>query len=64
MKLSVKGRYVHCADCGSRGKKNGVCKICGCTDKPSTKKEKTTKTEAPSKAAKKLKDDVVKPIRS
>lgn len=34
MGLSKKGRYVHCADCGCRLEKNGVCKICGHVDNP------------------------------
>ena len=34
MGLSKKGRWVSCLDCGSRGEKNGVCKICGHEDNP------------------------------
>lgn len=34
MTLSKKGRYVYCADCGSRQEMNGVCRICGHTDNP------------------------------
>ncbi len=30
----VKGRYVYCAECGSRQEKNGVCRICGHEDVP------------------------------
>ncbi len=34
MGLSKKGRYVYCADCGSKQEKNGVCGICGHIDEP------------------------------
>lgn len=34
MGLSKQGRYVYCADCGSRKEINGVCKICGHVDNP------------------------------
>lgn len=33
-KLSKKGRFVYCADCGSRQEINGVCRICGHVDVP------------------------------
>lgn len=34
MTLSKKGRFVYCADCGSRQEMNGVCRICGHIDNP------------------------------